>query len=143
MLHQFGLRSGSAGVGKWHGGEGAVREIEFLEPMQVSILSERRTRQPYGLEGGGPGALGRNTWIKQCREEDGDLVQDSGILTREINIGGKATIWMGKGDRFLIETPGGGAWGVDEGRLKADAEHVKAWEPRGSIAERAAAQAAF
>jgi len=40
MLHQFGLRSGSAGVGKWHGGEGAVREIEFLEPMQVSILSE-------------------------------------------------------------------------------------------------------
>jgi 5-oxoprolinase (ATP-hydrolysing) len=50
---------------------------------------------------------------------------------------------MGKGDRFLIETPGGGAWGVDEGRLKADAEHVKAWEPRGSIAERAAAQAAF
>jgi len=143
MLHQFGLRSGSAGVGKWHGGEGAVREIEFLEPMQVSILSERRTRQPYGLEGGGPGALGRNTWIKQCRKEDGDLVQDSGILTREINIGGKATIWMGKGDRFLIETPGGGAWGVDEGRLKADAEHVKAWEPRGSIAERAAAQAAF
>lgn len=142
MLHQFGLRSGSAGVGKWHGGKGAVREIEFLEPMQVSILSERRTRQPYGLEGGGPGALGRNTWIKQCREEDGDLVQDS-ILTREINVGGKATIWMGKGDRFLIETPGGGAWGVDEGRLKADAEHVKAWEPRGSIAERAAAQAAF
>ena len=95
------------------------------------------------MEGGGPGALGRNTWIKQCREEDGDLVQDSGILTREINVGGKATIWMGKGDRVLIETPGGGAWGVDEGRLKADVEHVKAWEPRGSIAERAAAQAAF
>ena len=38
------------------------REIEFLEPLQVSILSERRTRQPYGLEGGEPGALARNTW---------------------------------------------------------------------------------
>ena len=117
----------------------AVHHLFVSQPL----FFQRRTRQPYGLEGGGPGALGRNTWIKQCREEDGDLVQDSGILTREINVGGKATIWMGKGDRVLIETPGGGAWGVDEGRLKADAEHVKAWEPRGSIAERAAAQAAF
>lgn len=40
MIHQFGLRTNSAGVGKWHGGEGVVRSIEFLEPMQVSILSE-------------------------------------------------------------------------------------------------------
>lgn len=40
MIHRFGLREGSGGVGKWHGGEGVVREIEFLEPMQVSILSE-------------------------------------------------------------------------------------------------------
>lgn len=40
MIHRFGLRSGSAGIGKWHGGEGVHREIEFLEPMQVSILSE-------------------------------------------------------------------------------------------------------
>lgn len=42
MLHQFGLRHGSAGLGKWHGGEGVVRELEILEPMQVSILSEVR-----------------------------------------------------------------------------------------------------
>jgi 5-oxoprolinase (ATP-hydrolysing) len=42
MIHQFGLRKGSAGLGKWHGGEGVVREIEFLEGMQVSILSEVR-----------------------------------------------------------------------------------------------------
>lgn len=40
MLHQFGLRHGSAGLGKWHGGEGVIRELEVLEPMQVSILSE-------------------------------------------------------------------------------------------------------
>jgi len=40
IVHRFGLRSGSAGIGKWHGGEGVHREIEFLEPMQVSILSE-------------------------------------------------------------------------------------------------------
>ncbi|KAJ2926115.1 hypothetical protein H1R20_g10974, partial [Candolleomyces eurysporus] len=126
MIHRFGLREGSGGVGKWHGGEGVVREIEFLEPMQVSMLSERRTRQPYGMEGGGPGGLGRNTWIKQCREEDGDLdPENKDILERDINIGG------------------GGAWGAPEGTKKGDREHVAAWEPRGSIAERAAAQAAF
>lgn len=164
MLHQFGLRSGSGGEGKWHGGEGVIREIEFQESIQVSMLSEvkthqidlsktisltkhvfpqRRTRQPYGMEGGGPGGLGRNTWIKQCRKEDGDLDEESGECTRVINIGGKATVWMGKGDRLLIETPGGGAWGAPEGTVKIPNAHVHVWEPRGSIAERNAAQAAF
>ncbi|RDB26717.1 Uncharacterized protein C11D3.14c [Hypsizygus marmoreus] len=146
MLHQFGLRHGSAGLGKWHGGEGVIRELEFMEPMQVSILSERRTRHPYGMEGGGPGALGRNTWMKQLRSEDGDLDGQSELITRDINIGGKATVWMGKGDKLLIETPGGGAWGVDEDARhgnKPAAEHINAWEPRGSVAERTAAQAGF
>ena len=96
------------------------------------------------MEGGGPGGLGRNTWIKQCREEDGDLdPENKDLLERDVNIGGKATIWMGKGDRLRIETPGGGAWGAPEGTAKGGGEHVAAWEPRGSIAERAAAQAAF
>ncbi|KIL64934.1 hypothetical protein M378DRAFT_186571 [Amanita muscaria Koide BX008] len=113
MIHRFGLRQGSGGIGKWRGGEGVVREIEFLEPMQVSILSERRARQPYGMEGGGPAAMGRNTWIKKLREEDGDT-EESESNTREINIGGKATVWMGKGDKLLIETPGGGAWGAPD-----------------------------
>lgn len=95
------------------------------------------------MEGGGPGALGRNTWVKQCRKEDGDLEEESDVRTRDINIGGKATIWMGKGDKLLIETPGGGAWGIPDGSLKSRTEHNKAWEPRGSIAERTAAQAGF
>lgn len=158
MIHQFGLRSGSAGTGKWHGGEGVVREIEFLEGMQVSILSERRTRQPYGMEGGGPGGLGRNTWIKQPREEDGDLPDSADVpideAVREINIGAKATIWMGKGDKLRIETPGGGGWGASDEEIEAKARELRnlhnreahgngSWEPRGSVAERAAAQAAF
>ncbi|KAF5309991.1 hypothetical protein D9619_010403 [Psilocybe cf. subviscida] len=143
MIHQFGLREGSGGIGKWHGGEGVVRDFEFLEPMQVSIMSERRTRQPYGMEGGGPGALGHNAWLKQCRKEDGDLNEENGIRTRSINIGGKATVWMGKGDHLLVETPGGGAWGAPEGSKKDQPAHVHVWEPRGSIADRAAAQAAF
>lgn len=165
MIHQFGLREGSGGIGKWHGGEGVVRDFEFLEPMQVSIMSEvrtrrrpsfqrnltpvsfftfqRRTRQPYGMEGGAPGAMGHNTWLKQCREGDGDFDGENGVRTRSINIGGKATVWMGKGDHLLVETPGGGAWGPPEGSKKGQPIHVHAWEPRGSIADRAAAQAAF
>jgi 5-oxoprolinase (ATP-hydrolysing) len=100
------------------------------------------------MEGGGPGGLGRNTWIKQLRKEDGDLPEDGSDTTaRQINIGGKATLFMGKGDRLLIETPGGGAWGIPEGGLGEEEinhiHHVGAWEPRGSLAERTAAQAAF
>lgn len=98
------------------------------------------------MEGGGPGGLGRNTWIKKLRQGDGDLGDQNPAETREINIGGKATVWMGKGDKLMIETPGGGAWGADSGpnlSTKTSAAHVTAWEPRGSIAERAAAQAGF
>ena len=119
--------------------------------------------------------MGRNTWVKQLREEDGDLVDVdgnslSGLLDlekkedepREINIGGKATVLMGKGDRLVIETPGGGAWGKigeegEEGLVGKGVEGVKRvkdevvggvrsaveWAARGSLAERAAAQAGF
>lgn len=84
--------------------------------------------------------------MKQLREEDGDYNENTGPDTREINIGGKASVWMGKRDRLVIETPGGGAWGVDEDAQhgkRSPSEHVGAWEPRGSIAERASAQASF
>jgi 5-oxoprolinase (ATP-hydrolysing) len=146
LVHRFGLRQGSGGVGKWRGGDGVRRELEVLEGMQVSILSERRTREPYGLEGGGNGKSGRNTWVKMPREEDGDLPEDGEAREpRDINIGGKATVWMGKGDRLIIETPGGGAWGAREHGKEDEVlkpyEHV--WAPRGSLAEREAAQAAF
>ncbi|KAA1472623.1 Hydantoinase B/oxoprolinase [Dentipellis sp. KUC8613] len=173
LVHRFALRArardGGDGDGAWRGGAGVVRELEFTEALQVSILSERRTRQPYGLEGGAPGALGRNTWVKQPRAADGDLLPSlpgkenaSAPTTQEprrINIGGKATVRMGKGDRLLIETPGGGGWGVPraleaelerevadwaEGERRAEAlRHVRRWAARGSLAEREAAQAGF
>ncbi|KAI1798194.1 cytoplasmic protein [Ganoderma leucocontextum] len=149
VVHQFGIREGSGGTGRFRGGDGVVREIQFLEPLQVSILSERRTRQPYGMAGGHPGALGRNTWVKQPRNEDGDLPknaeqQNGPLKPRKINIGGKATVFMGKGDRLLIETPGAGAWGlpVDE-EDETHHVHKHEWAPRGSLAEREAAQAGF
>lgn len=85
--------------------------------------------------------------MKQPRREDGDLREDDARpKPRSINIGGKATIFMGKGDQLLIETPGAGAWGLSDANKENrddDHSHVKAWAPRGSLAEREAAQAGF
>ncbi|KAG8221519.1 Hydantoinase B/oxoprolinase [Butyriboletus roseoflavus] len=144
LMHRFGLRPGSGGNGKWHGGDGVIREFEVTHPLQVSILSERRTRAPYGVDGGADARMGRNTWIKQRRQQDGDLVADEDQGPRHVNIGGKATVLMGKGDRLLIETPGGGGWGTPStGGAEGVQSHKPAWEARGSFAERAAAQASF
>ncbi|KAA1098841.1 hypothetical protein PGT21_015740 [Puccinia graminis f. sp. tritici] len=117
ILHQFSLREGSGGRGEYSGGEGVVREIEFVEPIQCSILSERRVQRPYGLEGGEAGQPGLNVWVKKRRVEDGDL-EDDGSGTdgvggdRIISLGGKRTLMMGKHDRIRIFTPGGGGWGL-------------------------------
>lgn len=99
------------------------------------------------MAGGEPAMMGRNTWIKQRRAEDSDVPEETSeedMGPRYINIGGKATVFMGKGDRLLIETPGGGGWGLpDEGQFGTTDEHKHPWEARGSLAERAAAQAGF
>ncbi|KAF9304341.1 hypothetical protein BGZ91_008939, partial [Linnemannia elongata] len=78
ILREFALRAGSGGEGLHPGGEGLVRDIEFLEPMEVSILSERRVFQPYGMAGGGPGASGKNLWVQKrtIRKKDGLLLAD-------------------------------------------------------------------
>ena len=91
-LRAFQLRPGSGGEGARRGGDGVVREIEALKPLRVSILSERRTRQPFGLAGGLPGAMGQN-------------------LHNDRDVGGKATFDVEAGDRIRIETPGGGGFG--------------------------------
>ena len=115
-LRQFGLRPGSGGRGHFVGGDGVIRDIEFLEPrMQVSILSERRVHRPYGLHGGEQGSNGVNLWIKQRREEDGDLLEpdrDGHLPPRVINLGGKATALFGMHDRIVVYTPGGGGFGT-------------------------------
>ncbi|RQM23124.1 hypothetical protein B5M09_005532 [Aphanomyces astaci] len=98
LLNAFGLRQGSGGVGKFAGGEGVHRELKFLVPMTVSILSERRAFQPYGLYGGGPGARGHNL-----------LTYTDG---RTINLGGKNTVEVLAGDILTILSPGGGAYGA-------------------------------
>ncbi len=101
-VHRYGLRSGSGGGGRWRGGEGLVREVEFLLPVTVSLLTERRTRPPYGLAGGAPGAPGRNTVISADGQEE--------------PLAGKVTLALAAGDHLRIETPGGGGWGASEQR---------------------------
>jgi 5-oxoprolinase (ATP-hydrolysing) len=109
ILRQFGLRENSGGKGKFNGGEGTIRDIEFRMPVQCSILSERRSRQPYGLEGGEAGASGLNLVIVKDQYSD---------EKRVINLGAKGTIKLGQGDRIVINSPGGGGWGsVEESGL--------------------------
>ncbi|KAH8904699.1 hydantoinase B/oxoprolinase [Coniochaeta sp. PMI_546] len=105
VLRRFELRAGSGGKGRNKGGDGTVREIEFRVPVQCSILSERRSRRPYGMEGGGEGAAGVNLVVRRD--------PDSG-RTDVINLGAKATTKLGQGDRVIIQSPGGGAWGAVE-----------------------------
>jgi 5-oxoprolinase (ATP-hydrolysing) len=64
LLREFSIRHGSGGQGLFRGGDGLIREIEFLKPLNVAILSERRVYPPYGMEGGEPGALGKNSFLK-------------------------------------------------------------------------------
>lgn len=97
VVREFSIRRGSGGVGKWRGGDGVRRSIEFLEPMQVSLLMERRTTQPFGLHGGEPGAPGRN------------LLARNGVTTA---LPGHASLHVEPGDVITIETPGGGGYGA-------------------------------
>ncbi|CAG8570843.1 4023_t:CDS:10 [Paraglomus occultum] len=102
VLREFSLRRGSGGAGLYNGGNGVIRDLEFREPLQVSILSERRVYYPYGLNHGKFGARGLNLLIR--KEGDGS--------SRVLNLGGKNTVKVNAGDRIVICTPGGGGWGA-------------------------------
>jgi len=97
MLREFSVRKNSGGSGKFIGGDGLVREVEFLEPLNAAILSERRVHKPYGLNGGEPGKSGLNLFFRK----DGTI----------LFLGGKNEIHAETGDRIRIETPGGGGYG--------------------------------
>ena len=97
LLREFSIRKGSGGEGRFRGGDGLVRELEFLEPLNVAILSERRVFPPYGLAGGEPGSRGKNIFIRK----DG----------HHLNLGGKNEIRAKVGEAIRILTPGGGGYG--------------------------------
>ena len=96
MVTEYSIRKDSGGKGKFSGGDGIVREIKLLSDAEVTVLSERRKRGPYGLSGGQPGKPGKNVII-----EDG----------KEKIMSGKFNVFLKKGSIVRIETPGGGGYG--------------------------------
>lgn len=96
-LESYAIRHGSGGAGLWHGGNGGVRKVRFLEPMTAAILSNNRIHAPFGMAGGEAAQRGRN----RVERADG-RVEELGHI-------GKTD--MGVGDVFVIETPGGGGYG--------------------------------
>ncbi|MBT5708086.1 MAG: 5-oxoprolinase, partial [Verrucomicrobia bacterium] len=100
-LKRFAIRADSGGRGRFSGGNGVIRELEFLEPVQVSLLTQHRLVSPYGIKGGEAGQPGIQTLIRRDGEREFLSPTSSPALA--------------KGDRLLIETPGGGGWGKAEG----------------------------
>jgi N-methylhydantoinase B len=96
-LLRYSLRPKSGGGGKFRGGDGIIREIQFLTKAQVTFLSDRRKFAPYGLNGGASGALGSNTLTRAGGKEE--------------ELPSKFTTWVQAGDILSIQTPGGGGWG--------------------------------
>ena len=97
-LQSFALRTGSGGQGRWRGGEGGVRRVEFLQPMTAGILSNGRVHPAFGMQGGQSGAVGINRVIRA-----NGSVQDLGHIGQ---------VQMAVGDVFEISTPGGGGYGL-------------------------------
>ena len=99
-LERFEIRQNSGGVGQYRGGDGVIREIRFLEEVELSILSQRRKSGPYGMKGGGDGKPGKQV-----------ILRTNG--TSEV-LGSVSAISINPGDRLVMETPGGGAGGRRE-----------------------------
>ena len=92
------IRRGSGGKGQWHGGDGSIRRIRFLDRMTAIVVASRRNVPPFGLAGGADGAAGRH-WVERA---DGTRQVLTGTDSAELN----------PGDAFVIETPGGGGYGA-------------------------------
>ena len=103
-VERFGIRAGSGGAGRFRGGDGAVREVTFLAPMSLSVLTQHRVERPYGVDGGQPGAPGRQRVVRA----NGEVLELGPVDGTEVRTG----------DRLVLETPGGGGWGA------ADSESV-------------------
>jgi N-methylhydantoinase B len=95
----YGIRRGSGGKGQWKGGDGIRRDIQVLDDVQATILSDRRITTPYGLANGGNGLPGKNVLIR-----DGE----------EMDLGSKGIYTLKAGDVLRLYTPGGGGYGAEE-----------------------------
>jgi 5-oxoprolinase (ATP-hydrolysing) len=97
-LEAFQIREHSGGAGRWDGGDGIVRKLRFREPMQVVILANHRIVPPFGLEGGDAGKVGRTSILRN----DGSVEVLKSSDRRDV----------AAGEAIVVETPGGGGWGV-------------------------------
>jgi 5-oxoprolinase (ATP-hydrolysing) len=97
ILESFTIRENSGGKGKYHGGNGVIRRLRFLENMTAGILANHRVIPPFGLCGGKAGMIGKNY-----------VERNNGTVKK---LGSKAVVEMNPGDIFVIETPGGGGYG--------------------------------
>ncbi len=97
---RYRLRDRSGGSGRWPGGDGIERAIQVLEPATLALISERRISAPWGLAGGGPGAVGEN-WLWPGGDE-----------TRRVPLADKVTAQLEAGDAVCVCTPGGGGFGI-------------------------------
>jgi 5-oxoprolinase (ATP-hydrolysing) len=96
-VHRFEIRHGSGGDGKWRGGDGVVREFEFLEPLTVSLLTQHRENPPFGMNGGDDGKCGGQRLVRPD--------------TPAVELPSSTTFEVEAGERLMIETPGGGGFG--------------------------------
>jgi 5-oxoprolinase (ATP-hydrolysing) len=99
-VESYAIRRGSGGAGHWHGGDGGIRRIRFLEPMTVTTLSGHRRVPAFGMAGGSPGALGRH-WVERA---------DGGVTP----MAACDSVRLAAGDVFVLQTPGGGGYGAPE-----------------------------
>jgi N-methylhydantoinase B len=95
-LHKYGFRKGSGGKGRYRGGEGIEKIIEFLTDASLNLLSDRRERRPYGLQGGSPGKPGENFILRN---------------RKKLPFPSKFGTFVEKNDILTILTPGGGGYG--------------------------------
>jgi 5-oxoprolinase (ATP-hydrolysing) len=100
LIEEHSIRAGSGGRGRFHGGDGALRRVRFLEPMTAAILSNRRLVAPHGLAGGSPGQVGA-TWVKRASGSRQSLAFAEQVELRA-------------GDVFVVSTPSGGGYGREE-----------------------------
>ncbi|MCP5265120.1 MAG: hydantoinase B/oxoprolinase family protein [Burkholderiaceae bacterium] len=96
-IERFAIRRGSGGKGRWPGGDGSIRAMRALVPMKVTVLSSHRIKQPFGIQGGEPGAVG----INEVTRADGT------VLRMDAN----SEIDLEAGDVYTIYSPGGGGCG--------------------------------
>jgi N-methylhydantoinase B len=96
-IRAYTLRRGSGGAGRFRGGDGIRRELEFQTEATLSLMGERRRNRPWGLAGGGPGATGEDWLVHRGGERE--------------RLSGKTTVQVSPGDRLIVLTPGGGGWG--------------------------------